>query len=77
MTYYRGKHRRQVNRLYAIGGGAYAIGRLESLSEALNCPVSLLDPLGTPESTVRGAEDVVERGAELVTACGLCRWGDE
>jgi len=77
ITYYRGKHRQQVNSLYAIGGGAYAPGRLESLSEAVNCPVTLLDPMGSLDKKVKGAVDIADRGAELVTACGLCRWGDD
>ncbi len=77
ITYYRGHYRHQVERLYLIGGGAYADGRLQDLSEAVGCPVELLDALANANSEIRGVDDVAARGAELVTACGLCRWGDD
>jgi len=76
LTYYRGRYRREVKSLYVIGGGAYVDGRLEFLGESVGCPVTLLNPLeGLVEAS--GADEAVARGAELATACGLCRWGDD
>ena len=77
MTFYRGRHRTQVSRLYLIGGGAYAEGRLEAIADAAQCPVNLLDPLSAAPAGVCGAEEMADRGPELATACGLCRWGDD
>jgi len=77
LTYYRGRNRREVDSLYVIGGGAYAAGRLESLSETLDRPVSLLDPLAADDEGILGDDTDNVQGAELATACGLCRWGDD
>jgi len=76
LIYYRGRYRREVGILYVIGGGAYVAGRLACLSEAVGCPVELLDPLADAGEQTSGAAELAARGAELVTACGLCRWGD-
>ena len=76
LTYYRGRFRREVKSLYVIGGGAYVDGRLDYLGESVGCPVTLLNPLAGAHEA-RGAAETAARGAELATACGLCRWGDD
>jgi len=76
LTYYRGRFRREVDSLYVIGGGAYVTGRLDHLSESVGCRVTMLDPLAHEAKEARGASELAAHGAELATACGLCRWGD-
>lgn len=75
LTFFRGRHRREIGVLYAAGGGARVPARLEALQAAIGRPVHLLLPAAGLGNA--GRPDGEDLGPEYLTACGLCRWGDE
>jgi len=76
LTFYRGRHRREIEKLYLAGGGALLPEIVGQLHCALDLPVTSLDPLGSLADKARGREVAMTNGARFVTACGLCRWWD-
>ncbi len=75
LTFYRGRHHREVGAIHAAGGGARVASRLEALQAAVKCPVKLFYPVASLGEAGRVAGEAL--GPEYLTACGLCRWGDD
>jgi Tfp pilus assembly PilM family ATPase len=77
ITFYRGRTRVEVGRLYLSGDGALETGLDSVFSEALGIPVAVFNPL----EGIKLAESVDpalrRAGPRFATACGLCRWWDE
>jgi Tfp pilus assembly PilM family ATPase len=76
-TFFRGRHRRDVARLYLAGGGARFKGVQRALARALEVPCLVFDPLQGLSVDVEGCIDAAEAPMRFVTACGLCRWWDQ
>lgn len=76
ITFYRGRNRAEVGRLYLTGDGALQPGLERALSEALGIPVAVFNPF----EGVKLAESIdpaLRRGGpRFATACGLCHWWD-
>jgi type IV pilus assembly protein PilM len=76
LTFYRGRHREEVDRLYLAGGGALLPGLPEGLADGVGLSISLLDPLKGLLVNGAGGESLAGLGPRFVTACGLSRWWD-
>lgn len=77
ITFYRGRLRAEVERLYLSGGYALTPGLAGALREVMGMPVAVLNPfagLTLAESTDPALRTA---GPRFTTACGLCRWWDE
>jgi len=77
LTFFRGRHRREIAGVFLAGGGALREGCAESLGRALGREVAPLDPIADLGREARGARQAAAGGPRYVTACGLCRWWDE
>ncbi len=75
LTFYRGRYRREVTSLFLCGGGARPPSIRTALRDALDLPVSVLNPFS---DTVLSSGIKLDEpdAARFVTACGLCRWWD-
>ncbi len=76
LTFYRGRHRAEVAKLFLAGGGIVLPGLSDLLIEKAGLPAAVFDPLNGFAPSGRGAEGVAVSGPRFVTACGLCRWWD-
>jgi Tfp pilus assembly PilM family ATPase len=76
-TFYRGRHRLEVDRMLVGGGGAMLPGMIDRLCAATDRPVELLDPFKTLTKTPDAALGVGDQAPRFATACGLCRWWDD
>ncbi|MBD3162612.1 MAG: hypothetical protein GF346_09615 [Candidatus Eisenbacteria bacterium] len=76
LTFYRGRHRKEVDRFYLSGGGALASGLAEHLRSGLDCELSPLDPFRGLEVENAEGNAAIAESTRFVTACGLCRWWD-
>lgn len=75
-TFYRGRHRLEVDRVLVGGGGALLPGIVERLRAATDRPVDSFDPFATLTQTPDAARGVADQAPRFSTACGLCRWWD-
>jgi type IV pilus assembly protein PilM len=77
ITFYRGRMRAEVERVFLCGGGALVPGIEHAFGETLGIPVSVLDPFEALLLTESTDPALRASGARFTTACGLCRWWDE
>ena len=76
VTFYRGRHRQEVERIFLSGGGALLEGVAEELSRAMGMPVAPFNPFDRRIARAQGGNEVAGKEACFVTAYGLCRWWD-
>lgn len=73
VTYYRGRHRKEVETICLAGGGALIPDLAEVLSEHAGTTVSVMNPLVNDRSSIVSGDLLVdESGSRFVTAYGLC-----
>jgi len=76
LTFYRGRHRADVDAIHVCGGGSLREGIVERLAGGLRLTVDLLDPLGDLADAASGIEEAASSGPRFSTAVGLARWWD-
>lgn len=77
VTFFRGRHRREVAAVLLSGGGARFPGIERALTQALGIPCRALDPLQGLAVEADGCADAIKGTMRFTTACGLCRWWDQ
>ena len=77
LTFYRGRYRREVDTIYLTGGSSMKSGLAEELSRVMNREVVPCRPLEGIADQAVGYDENKDMEALFVTACGLCRWGDD
>lgn len=75
LTYYRGRQRQEVGRVYLAGGGSLRSGIVEPLESRLGLPLLRFDPFERLGKAAVG-KNAPEGGPRFVTAYGLSRWWD-
>ena len=75
-TFYRGRHRQEIERILITGGGALVPGLEDRLKGSLERPMEVFDPLRTLTKSTAGLAALSGQGPRYATACGLCRWWD-
>jgi Tfp pilus assembly PilM family ATPase len=75
-TFYRGRHRLEIDRILISGGGALVPGLVDRLRGGYERPMEAFDPLQSLLKSNSGMAELVGHGPRFTTACGLCRWWD-
>lgn len=76
LTFYRGRFRREVGDIRVCGGGALLPQLRSLLAQGLSRTLLPVDPL-EEQTSVRGLQEVADRGPCLAIAWGLCQWWDQ
>jgi len=76
VTFYRGRHRKDVSAISLAGGGALEPGLVELIERSVGREVAVLDPMAGLADGAQGRAEAEEGPSRFVTACGLCRWWD-
>lgn len=76
LTFYRGRHRAEVAKLFLSGGGTTLPGMADLLIEKAGLAAAVFDPLNGLAPAAGEAQGAAAAGPRFVTACGLCRWWD-
>jgi type IV pilus assembly protein PilM len=76
ITFYRGRVRCEVTKVYLSGGVALEPGLDRAFAEAIGLPVEVFDPFRTASIAESTDASLRSAGPRFSTACGLCRWWD-